>query len=74
MAIEDHVLNFVGDQSGRLALVEGTGNNDDDPDGLAGAIAAAELVHDRATLQLNGRVSAGDIATAKAAAKTALGW
>lgn len=74
MAIEDHVLNFVGDQSGRLALVEGTGNNDDDPEGLAGALAAAELILERTTAQLNGRVSSGDIATAKAAAKTALGW
>ncbi len=70
MTVEEHTLGFISDESARLNVVE----INDDPEGLAGAIAAAELIIERATPLLNGRVSAQDIADGKAAAKTALGW
>lgn len=70
MSIFDHCLNFVSDESARLATVQG----DDDLEGLAGALAAANLIVERISAQLDGRVSQQAIDEGAAAAKTALGW
>jgi hypothetical protein len=70
MSITENALDFVSDLSGRLAAIEAC----DDANGLAGAAAAAQLVLDRATTQLNSRVPQADIDEAAAEAKTALGW
>lgn len=70
MTITDHALGFQGDQSARQNDAE----TQDDVDALAGCIAGLEIVLERVVAQLNGRVSQQDIDSAKAAAKTALGW
>lgn len=70
MDIKQHCLAFISAISGDVAQAE----NNDDPDQLAGLVAASELLLEKAQALLNGRVNSGDIATAKADAKTELGW
>jgi len=67
----EHCDGAVSDLSARLATAE----NNDDVDALAAIIGACQLVEERASAALNGRIAqTPDIDDVKAAQKTALGW